>query len=141
PTAFGKDAVRVVVTQNLVMLNKIDMICLQPSQRLLDLLRSRLLRASVDLRHQEDLLPIASLGQGIAHARLAAPAVVIPAVVKEVDAAVGGLVHQSNGISIGELPRPQMRSSYTDGRNLNARRPQLAVEHLSAHRAKSRVRH
>ena len=60
---------------------------LQARSDCVDLLGGGLLRAAVDLRHQEDLLPVA-VAQRLAHAHLALAVVVVPAVVQERDAVV-----------------------------------------------------
>ena len=56
-------------------------------QRLVELPGCLLLRAAVDLGHQEHLVPIAVL-EGLAHPDLALAVVVVPGVVQEVDPAI-----------------------------------------------------
>ena len=69
------------------MLQQIDTVRLQSLERLVDLFRRGVLRAAVDLCHQEDLLAI-PIAERLAHADLAAAVVVVPGVVHEGDAAV-----------------------------------------------------
>src|SRR5580704_7722172 len=84
-----EDSMRIVVAQDLVMLNEIDAIGLQPLERLIELPDRFRVRPPVDLRHQKDLLPVA-IPERLSHAGLARAAVVVPAVVQEVDATVDG---------------------------------------------------
>jgi hypothetical protein len=60
-------------------LQQIDAIGLEPAKRLVDLARRRVLVAPVDLGHQEGALTIA-VTERLAHADLALPVVVVPAV-------------------------------------------------------------
>ena len=65
-------------------LEEIDPVGLQSLQRFIDLVRSRLPVAAIDLGHQEDAIAVPA-AECLAHAYLAQPVVVIPAVVKERD--------------------------------------------------------
>src|SRR5580704_6690928 len=78
---------RIVIPQDLVMLHEIDAIGLQPLERLVELPHRFRVRPPVDLRHQEDLVAVA-IPERLSHAGLARAAVVVPAVVQEVDATV-----------------------------------------------------
>jgi hypothetical protein len=68
-------------------LQQVEMIGLQPLQRLLQLsLRGRGI-AAIDLRHQEGFIAVA-IAQRLAHAEFAVPVTVIPRIIHEVDAAI-----------------------------------------------------
>src|SRR5215203_5094994 len=56
-----ENAVRVFEPQNLVMLNQIDSIGFQASQRFVNLSGGKLFGAPVDFRHQENMLALAVL--------------------------------------------------------------------------------
>src|SRR5260370_15674835 len=83
-SACGKNAVRIVVPNYFVELQKIDAIGLKAAQRVADLARSRSFRAPVDLGHEKCFLPIA-VAQRVAHAYFAIAAIVIPAVVEKIN--------------------------------------------------------
>src|SRR5712671_4999826 len=83
-SALGKNAVRIVVANYFVELQKIDVIGLKAAQRLADLARSRSFRAPVDLGHEKCFLPIA-VAQRVAHAYFAIAAIVVPAVVEKIN--------------------------------------------------------
>ena len=76
------------VADDLVDLQQVDVVGLEPLQRLVDLLRrpSSRSRPSIFVIRKA-LLPVA-VAQRLAHADLALAVVVVPAVVEEVDAAV-----------------------------------------------------
>src|SRR6185437_15606336 len=82
-----EDSLGIVHTDHFVKLQQVDMISLKPAKRFVDLICGGLGIAAVDLRHQESLLPIA-IAESLAHADLAFSAVVIPAIIEEVDAFV-----------------------------------------------------
>src|SRR5215831_10242849 len=68
-------------------LEQIKVVGLKPPERVRDLRRRSLLRLPINFGHQKRLVPIAVL-QSFAHADFAVAAVVVPAVVEEVDATV-----------------------------------------------------
>ena len=72
-----------------MMLHQVYIIDLQSFQRLVDLLLGRLERATIDLAHQKNFFAVAVL-ECHAHANLAAPIVIIPAVIHEIDSAIDG---------------------------------------------------
>src|ERR1700730_154006 len=84
-----EDSMRIVVAHDLVMLDEIDAIGLQPLERLVELPHRFRVRPPVDLRHQKDLVAVA-IPERLSHPGLARAAVVVPAVVQEVDATVDG---------------------------------------------------
>jgi hypothetical protein len=73
--ARRKETVRILQSDILVKLHQVDMVRLQPPQRLVDLSRRRFLGAAVELRHQEDLFP-ASVPKRLAHHHFALSTVV-----------------------------------------------------------------
>ena len=95
------------------MLHEVDAVGLQPLQRLIELPRRFLVRSPVDLRHQEDLLPVA-VAERLAHARLARAVVVVPAVVEEVDAAVHGRADDPDGQLRVDVFESEMPASDAD---------------------------
>ena len=81
-----KDAMRIFVPQNFMMLDEIDALDLQTLKRFIQLPGRFLLRTAIDFRHDKCLFAVA-IAKRFAHADLARPFVVIPAVVQEVNAA------------------------------------------------------
>jgi len=70
--AFGKDAVGILVADDLVELHEIDVVRLEMLEAFVDLGGCGFLRATVDLGHEEGLVAVA-VAQGFAHANLADP--------------------------------------------------------------------
>src|SRR5258708_29288679 len=83
----GEDNIRIVEANDLMELQEINYVCLQTSQRLLNLSGSRVLIPAIDLCHQQDLLPV-TIAERLAHPDLADAAVIIPAVIHEGDTAI-----------------------------------------------------
>src|SRR5689334_472727 len=86
-SAGSKEAIRIVEPDVLVILNEIDMIRLEALQRLIDLLRRCFFGTPIELRHEERFLPV-TVPQSLTHAHFAFPVRIVPAVIKEGDAAV-----------------------------------------------------
>src|ERR1700693_125887 len=98
----GKNAVRVGVANYLVELEEIDSVSLKTTQRVVDLIRSSGLGASVDLGHEKSFFAV-TIAQRFAHADLTLAAVVIPAVVEKIDALIQTSANDTNaflGISL-----------------------------------------
>jgi hypothetical protein len=70
-----------------VELEKIDVVGLEAVERFIDLRSGGLLGLPVDFGHEQGLLAVA-VAKRLAHADFAVAAVVVPAVVEEIDAAV-----------------------------------------------------
>src|SRR5580692_788784 len=83
----SKNTVRVGVANYLVELEEIDSVSLKAPQRVVDLIGSSGLGASVDLGHEESLLAV-TIAQRVAHADFTLTAIVIPAVVEKIDALI-----------------------------------------------------
>jgi len=92
---------RLVVEHHLVDLPQVEVVRLQPLQRLLQLLHRDLAVTPVgaDLGHQEDL--VAPVVDGFAHPGLALALVVVPGVVQKRDARVDGRMRQPRGGGVG----------------------------------------
>src|SRR3989441_5069890 len=111
-TVRPEHPLRVRHPDHLVELHEVDVGGLQPAQRLVDLLRRRLLGATVDRGHDQRLVAIA-VAQRLSHADLAHPAVVVPAVVEEVDSAVDRRADDADGFLLVRLP-PEMVAAHPD---------------------------
>ena len=131
--ALSEDAVRVVVAEDLVMLDEVDVVGAHPLERRVDLLGGLFLGAPVHLGHEEHLVAIASLLERHPHPELAAALVVVPAIVHEGDAAIDGLVNQPHGVLVGQHPFADMEAAHPDGGDPLARSAQGPVEHFAAH--------
>src|SRR2546427_1455127 len=108
-------ALRVRHPDHLVELHEVDAVGLEPAQRLIDLLRRRVLVATVDLGHEKHFVAIA-VAQRLSHADLARPTVVVPAVVEEVDSVVDGRADDADGFLLGSLPA-EMVAAHADQRH------------------------
>ena len=76
-TLVIEDSMRIVEADDLVVLDQVDAVRFQSFERFIDLLRSLLLGAAVDLGHQENSIPITFL-EGLAHPDLTLTLVVVP---------------------------------------------------------------
>src|SRR5271165_2793604 len=123
-SAAGEDPVRIGVPNDLMKLQQINVIGLQAAQRFIELLGSSFPGLPVDLGHEERLLPIA-VAQRLAHADLALAAVVIPAVVEEVDAAVETGADNADAFLLVGL-HAEVISTQTYDRDLRAGAAQFA---------------
>src|SRR5208283_459807 len=85
--ARTKNALRIAHANNFVELEKINMVGLESAQRLVDLQGGGLFGLAVNFGHEKGLLPVA-ITQRLAHAKLALPTIVVPAVVQKIDAAL-----------------------------------------------------
>ncbi len=119
-----------VIADDLVMLHEIDAVGLEASKRLIQLSRRLDFRPSVDLCHQEDVLPVA-IAQRIAHPYFARAVVVIPAVVEEVDAAIDRVANNPDAESFVELFEPEMPSAQAYGGYALSCMAEDSVRHLT----------
>src|SRR5438105_11452297 len=83
-------------------LHQIDTICLQALQGFLDLPGGGFLCPTVDLRHEEGLLPV-SVPQSLPHADFAGSVIIVPTVVHEGDPAVDGAADDRNALGFVSL--------------------------------------
>src|SRR5205085_3094679 len=90
--------------------------------------------AAVQLGHQECLLPIA-LAQGVAHALLTAPAVVVPAVVEEVHSVIERTADDPDALLLAR--KPEVIAADADNRHADSRAAELP--HLCARVRRSPV--
>ncbi len=107
--ARGEETVNIVESDDLMALDEIHVIDLQPAQRFIHLARCRFLGASIYLGHQKRPLPVA-VPQRFPHADLALPLVVIPRIVHEREAAVDRCPHDANALVL-ILYFPDMRAA------------------------------
>src|SRR5882724_1527926 len=94
-SAFGKNAIRIGVANHFVELEKIDPVSLKAAQRLVDLTSSGGFSPSIDLGHEKGLLAI-TVAQGVAHSDFTLAAIVVPAVVKKIDALIEARADDAN---------------------------------------------
>ena len=112
----------IVIECHAVNLPEIEMIGLQPAQRLLEHFRGKCGIAAVctDLRHQENL--IAQAFEPLAHPVLGFAAVILPAVVEESDSAVDCLIANLDGggliLCIAKMMPAQPKRGNLDIRSL-----------------------
>jgi hypothetical protein len=130
--ARGEDPVGVLQPDDLVELQQVDHVGLQPPEGLVELLGGGLPGPAVDLGHQEDLLAVA-VAQGLAHADFAAAVVIVPAVVHEGDAGVDGGADDLDAVLLVLLPA-DMVAAQADDRHLLPGPAQRAIAHVAADR-------
>src|SRR5215470_17683958 len=118
----GKDAVRVGVTNHFVKLKEVEVVGLEATERLVNLARGGRLSAPVDFGHDERLLAIA-IAQSFAHPDFALTAVVVPAVVQEIDSIIDASPNDAYGFRLGEFRLAQVKSAEANYRNLFSRAP------------------
>ncbi len=97
-------------------LHQVDVISLEPHQRLFQLVARRGSRAPVDFGHQKGFLPVTTL-ESLAHPYFAGAIVVIPAVVEEIDAFVQGFSHNAEGLRFRNIGEPYMVAADPEDRD------------------------
>src|ERR1700756_3915252 len=127
-TARGEDEIRVVEANDLMELQEVDHICLQTSERLLDLTGSGVLIPAIDLCHQKNLLPV-TIAESLAHPDLADAVVVIPAVVHEGDAAIDCCAKQADAL-VRILLFSNVVTAHANYRDLLSCAAKLAINHV-----------
>src|ERR1700704_72314 len=118
-SAFGENAIRIGIANHFVELEQVDSIRLQPAQRFVDLGCGSGLVAAIDLGHQEGFLAI-TIAQCFAHANFTLSAVVVPAVVEEIDSFIDSRTHDANAL-VGIALLAQVITAEPDQRNAFAR--------------------
>ena len=129
---FGEDAIRVFHSNDLMMLHQVDAVRLQALQAFVNLFGRELLRAPVNLRHQEHLVAV-TIAQRFAHPDFAPAVVIIPAVVHEADAAIDGAADDADAFPL-VFGHADMKPAQSNGGNLLARSAQRPVNHFARFR-------
>src|SRR5687768_4504112 len=124
-----KHPVRILVANHFMVLDQVDRVDAEPSQRLVQLAFRFLPGTPVDLGHQEGTIAVA-IPQRFAHALLTDAVVVVPAVVEEVDATVKCAPDDLDGVIIAQLLEAEMVSAETNGRDAFSGATQVAVRHV-----------
>src|SRR5438045_4415977 len=100
----------IFVTQNLVVLDKIDLFHTEPLQRFVELSRGLFPRPAVNLRHEKCFFPI-TIAERFTHANLAGAFVVVPAVIQKVDTPVYGRAHNSDRKGLINMLQTKVQTS------------------------------
>src|SRR6266550_316929 len=124
---LSEDSVRILRPDDLVELQEVDDVRLEPSERLLDLPGGRRPRLPVDFGHQEGSFAVA-VTQGLSHPDLATPLIVVPGVVEEVDARVDRGPNDANALGLRKVWLAEVEPAEAD------RRDSLASAAEAAHR-------
>src|SRR5438876_1261600 len=111
--AVGEDPVRILHPDDLVELQEVDDVRLEPSERLPDLPGGSRPRLAVDLRHQEGSLSIA-VPEGLSLADLAPPLIVVPGVVEEIDARVDRGADDADALRLREVRLAKVEPAEAD---------------------------
>src|SRR5437773_2990378 len=125
--ALGEDPVRVFPPDDLVELQEVDDVRLEPPERLLDLPRGRRPRLPVDFGHQEGSFAVA-VTEGLSHSDLAPPLIVVPGVVEEIDARVDRGADDADALRLREVRLSKVEPAEAD------RGDSLACAAEAAHR-------
>src|SRR2546421_9515744 len=110
---LGEDSVRILHPDDLMELQEVDDVRLEPPERLLDLPGGRRPRLPVDLGHQESSLPVA-VTEGLSHSDLAPPLIVVPGVVDEVDARIDRGADDADALRLREVRLAEVEPAEAD---------------------------
>jgi hypothetical protein len=127
-----ENAVRILVAENLVVLDQVNAVGLEATERFFDLSGRFFFRPAVDLGHQEYLLPVAVV-ERFAHADLAGAVVVVPAVVHEVDTTMNSVTNDVDTQLFIHLLEAEVPASETNGGYLLSRAAEDSVRHFCMH--------
>ena len=128
---FGEDAVGIFEADDFVVLEQVEVIGLQPLQRLVNLAGCFLAGAAIELGHQENFVAVSTL-ERLSHAHFTGAVVVVPGIVHEVDAAIDGSVDEANGVLLGKRLLPKVEATHADHGNMHPGLPQCAVGNITA---------
>ncbi len=126
--AVRKNAVGVFQPDDFVELHQVHMVGLKTLERFINLPGGGRLGAPVNFAHQKRLGAVAVL-QRLAHAQFAHAAVVIPAVVQKVDAAIQRRADKADAFGFVVLGADVV-AAQADGRDFLARAAQRAIGHF-----------
>src|SRR5258706_7557576 len=125
PAAGSEDTPRVGHSNDFVELEKIDVIGLEAAERFIDLRGRGLPGLAVDLGHEEGFQAVA-VAERLTHADLAVTAIVVPAVVEEIDATVEGRADDFDALLFVGL-HADVIAAETDEGNALAGTAELAI--------------
>jgi hypothetical protein len=125
-----KDPVRVSVSDHLVVLDEINHVDLEATERLVKLLCRFLFGSAIGPRHQKYSVPV-TITQRFAHADLAGSLVVIPAVIHEVDSAVCGGANDADAKLLIHPVQADMPTADPDCRDVLSRADERSIERIS----------
>jgi len=128
-------ALWIVWSNHFVNLHQIDDVDLEPLHRLLELPARRCRRPPVQLGHHECFLPI-PVAQRFPGASFTLSAVVVPAVVEEVDATVDGGANQLDAI-LFVFRDSNVIAAQANGRDALAGAAQRAIGYISGSRLRA----
>src|SRR5438128_2677365 len=123
-----KDAMRVFVPENFMMLDQVDTVHLQTLERFIQLPGRLLLRTPIDFRHDKRLIPVA-ITKCRTHANLTGAIVVIPTVVEKVDALIYRRPNNTDGELFINVRKPEMPASNPNGRHLFPCAAKCSINH------------
>src|SRR5271166_6313851 len=95
--AFGKNTLRIRITNHFVELEQVNAIGLQPPKRFIELGGRGSLGTTINLGHQKRL-PAIAVAQGFAHSNFALSPVVVPAVIEKIDSLVDPRPNNPNAL-------------------------------------------
>src|SRR5258705_5182284 len=120
---------RILESDNLMVLDQINAVGLQPAERFFQLAGSFFSGASVNFGHQEYLAAVI-LAQCPAHPEFAKTVVVIPRVVHKGNAAVNRATNDSQAQLLLHVFQPEMPPSQSDGGYLLSSTAERAINHF-----------
>src|SRR5215469_16255844 len=124
-SARSEDSVGISIANHLVELQQVNVVRLKTPQRFLDLRGGTRFCPAINFRHQKGFVTITIL-EGLTHANFALAAVIVPAVIQEIESFVEGLANDRDAF-VGITLRTQVVAADADERNLFARAAKFAV--------------
>ena len=125
----SENPIGVFQANHFVKLHQVNMVGLQPLERLIDLASGGLAGSAVDLGHQENPLSITVL-EGIAEADLALAVVIVPAIVHERYALVDRAASNAGRLG-GIRNRTEVEPTQADERDVFTRSAERTVDHVA----------
>src|SRR5215469_5758743 len=96
-STWSKDAIWISVPNDFVKLKQVDAVGLEPAERFVELATRGGFVSPIDLGHQEGFFAV-TIAKRFAHANFTLAAVVVPAVVQEIDALIEGLANDGDAL-------------------------------------------
>src|SRR5712691_2737049 len=119
---------RVFVTENLMVLDEINVFYTEALERFIELPCGLSPRPAINLRHEECFLPIA-VAERLAHANLAGTFIVIPAVIQKVDTTVYRCAHNSDRKRLINVLETKMPAPHSNSRDFLASASERSIDH------------
>jgi hypothetical protein len=128
----SENAMWILVAENLVVLDQVDAVGLEATQGFFQLSYGLSFRPAVDFGHQEGFVPV-TVAERVTHPGLAGAAVVVPAVVHEIDAAIDRAAHDAEAQLFIHALEAKVPASKAKRRDLLSRAAEDSIRHVCVH--------